>query len=250
MERELETKVADISGRVPEWSEGEILRMLGHDLKTPLGGISGFLELLDGTELTAEQRDHVETARECAENLRATLESILECARLESGKLVVSREPVDIRGLLKGIAQDFQPHVRGTEVTLEVVVGDDVPNRVLLDRTKTRQVIENLVGNAVKFTQTGGVTVRADAVIAPTGIARPPHLIKFTIEDTGVGIRDEDISHIFAPFFRSNHGTSSPGIGLGLAIVDKLVATLGGSLNIKSTLDVGTTVTVMLPFPA
>ncbi len=250
MERELETKVADIGGRVPEWSEGEILRMLGHDLKTPLNGVSGFLELLDGTELTAEQRDHVETARQCAENLRATLESILECARLDSGKLIVSREPVDIAELLKGIAHDFHPHVRETDVTLAVSVSDDFPNPILLDRTKTRQIIENIVGNAVKFTTAGAITIRAEAAITPTGIVRSPSLIKFTIEDTGIGIRDEEISHVFAPFFRSNHGMSSPGIGLGLAIVEKLVATLEGSLNIKSALDVGTTVTVMLPFSA
>ena len=248
MERELENKVADIGGGVPEWSQGEILRMLGHDLKTPLNGVSGFLDLLDGTELTTEQRDYVQTARQCAENLRETLENILECAQLDSGKLAVSREPVDMAELLKGIVDHFHPHIRGTEITLEIFISDDVPSSILLDRVKTRQIIENLVGNAIKFTKTGAITIRTDTAIASADTVHSSRLLKFTIQDTGIGIRDEDIARVFAPFFRCNHEVSSPGVGLGLTIVEKLVATLGGSLNIKSALGVGTTVTVMLPF--
>lgn len=233
------------------WRYDELLGMLGHDLRTPLNGAVGFLELLDSTELTAEQRDHLDTAMTCMRDLRVLLEGILECARMREGRLPINLQMVNLAEILRTLARQFALIVSKKGIRLELNLAPDIPGKLLLDEVKVRQITENLLNNAVKFTPDGGlITVRADAVEPPRNRTLSPGIFKIEIEDTGVGISEAELQKVFTPFFRGEGNDEvQKGAGLGLAIVERLVATLGGSITIKSSLGVGTMVTVVLPFP-
>lgn len=239
------------SKEAARWRYDELLSMLSHDLRTPLNGAMGFLELLDATELTAEQRDYLKTANGCLGNLRTMLEGVLRCVEMREGLIPITLQTVDLAETLRTLISHFSAQSTQKGVRFELELAPDLPESLCIDDAKVRQIAVNLMSNALKFTPAGGtITIRADAVGPPREKTLSPGIFKIEVEDTGIGISEAELQRVFDPFFcGASHDGELKGAGLGLAIVEKLVATLGGSITIKSSPGKGTSVSVVLPFP-
>ncbi len=192
------------------------LATLSHEFRTPLNGVLGMARLLDGTELSPEQRDYVKALKESGDHLLGLINDVLDLARLGAGKLELHPAPMEVESLLRQTAELMSPraHEKGIEVAWAAAPG---LGTVMGDEGRLRQVLLNFAGNAVKFTESGGVLIAAE----PEG----PGRIRFTVTDNGPGVPDEAKGRIFEPFTHADptHGGSAlGGAGLGLAIVQLL----------------------------
>lgn len=220
------------------WDHRELWSMLGHDLRTPLNGIQGFLDLLATTRLDAAQREYLETALECTLSLRSILDGILECTQIESGRLYLCYQATDVRELIASVLVQNRRFVNGTEVELRAEIPSEFPRLVSVDQSKLRQILMNLVGNAVKFTKQGNVLVRVAEEHA--------NEIILEVADTGVGIAPDQLNNVFEPYYQCAR-RDGRGLGLGLAIVKMLVTTLRGQAQVESVEGRGTVVTIRFP---
>lgn len=226
------------------WKQEELWGMLSHDLRTPLNAIQGFLDLLVGTRLEAEQRECVEMAIEGTESLRSILDGILECAKIDSGRFLISKQATNLRELVASVIHQYQMQAASAGLDLRLEVAADLPNLISFDKGKLRQILGNLIGNALKFTERGQVIVRVDHVLSEEKVLR------LDIIDSGIGISNDHLMKVFEAFYQGNQESlkQSSSIGLGLAIVKRLVDTLSGKVEIWSEKGHGTTVTVWLPY--
>lgn len=252
------------SSAVPEWlcppadagpAPGlpEVLGMLGHDLRAPLNGILGFLELLERTALDSEQRDCLTTARACGVELKETLDGILAGLEADAGRLPLHAEWHDVRGFLATVARTFELQAAQHGITFACEVNPSLPPLWYFDRIKLRQVLTNLVTNALKFTRPGGA-VWLDAGLGPLSTADAGPRLELRVRDSGVGIRTADLTRVFAPFERGRspggNGPARPGHGLGLAIVHRLTAALNGTVELRSAEGHGTEVRLRFAWPS
>ncbi len=236
-------------------AKSEFLAGMGHELRTPLNGILGYAQLLQQDSL--EEEDHksgLETIEQSGNHLLSIINDVLDLASIEARK--VELEPVDfylptflrstcdivrLRAEDKGISFIFQPYDFSSDKLLDSVP----PNRLHGDERRLRQVLINLLGNAVKFTDKGSVTLRAGAIIPES------HMFRFCVEDTGPGVTAEELESIFEPFRQvGERKKMREGSGLGLAISRNLVRLLGGELYVKSTFGQGTTFWFDIPLPS
>lgn len=227
--------------------KNEFLTNMSHEIRTPLNGILGMLQLLQGSTLDKEQEEFVELAVRSSQRLTSLLSDVLDLARIESGRLPVECKPFALRDVLESVEQLFQPAGRKKGIGLFLDIDPALPEKVAGDASRLRQILNNLVGNAFKFTETGSVVL--DAMVLPharDGQCR----ILFTVSDSGIGIPDNKLPRLFNPFSQAAEGftRSYQGAGLGLAIVKRLVDLMGGTLSLCSEQDVGTSVCVSLPF--
>lgn len=210
-------------------AEQQFLRLMSHEMRTPLNGVIGMIGLLQRTRLDGAQRAYADAARASAEHLLGLVNDLLDYARLEAGKLEFDSAPVDLEALVRGVAELLSPraHDKGLEIAWSVA--GDAPD-VLGDEGRLRQVLFNLAGNAIKFTETGGVRI---AVERAGGTHARPRLV-FTIDDTGPGVPDEARERIFEEFGHVDASDASRfgGAGLGLAVVRKLAAAMQGSVTV------------------
>ena len=215
-------------------AEQQFLRLMSHEMRTPLNGVIGMLGLLSRTRLDGAQRAYAEAARSSAEHLLGLVNDLLDYARLEAGKLEFDAAPVDLESLVRGVAELLSPraHERGLEIAWSVAA--DAPD-VLADEGRLRQVLFNLAGNAVKFTAQGGVRI---AVERAGGTDAAPRLA-FLIDDTGPGVPAEARERIFEEFGHVDATDASRfgGAGLGLAVVRKLAAAMDGSVSVAERPD-------------
>ena len=215
-------------------AEQQFLRLMSHEMRTPLNGVIGMLGLLSRTRLDGAQRAYAEAARSSAEHLLGLVNDLLDYARLEAGKLEFDAAPVDLESLVRGVAELLSPraHERGLEIAWSVDA--DAPD-ILADEGRLRQVLFNLAGNAVKFTATGGVRI---AVERAGGTDAAPRLA-FIIDDTGPGIPVEARERIFEEFGHVDVTDASRfgGAGLGLAVVRKLAAAMDGTVSVADRPD-------------
>ena len=230
-------EVAEAASRV----KSQFLANMSHEIRTPLNGLLGMLQLLRLSSLDSEQSEFVDTAIQSGRRLTSLLSDILDLSRVESGKLSLAQEPFPAAGLFADLAAAFGPACRERGIALRQDVDPSLPERLVGDETRIRQVLFNLVGNAVKFTPTGEVAVGAAAV--PGAKPGEAHVL-FTVADTGIGIPEDKLDSIFESFSQVENATTRrfQGAGLGLAIVRRLVELMEGSITIDSVPGHGTTI--------
>jgi len=220
------------------------LANMSHELRTPLNAILGFSQLISKDKtLNPSQRENIETINHSGEHLLGLINDILDLSKIESGRMNVRTHTFDLYHMLQELGEMFEVRARQKDLKLSVDIAPKVPQYVNTDEGKLRQVLINLVGNAIKFTHSGSVILRVD--LANSKISEPAAQncdLRFSVEDTGIGIVAEDLEHIFEPFMQSQSGnTSQDGTGLGLAISRQQVELLGSRLEIKSEPGIGST---------
>lgn len=239
---EQSTELRDASARAEEASaaKSEFLAHMSHEMRTPLHGVIGMLQLAIDDEQSPRRARQLEMARRSAESLLATIEDILDFSKIEARK--VELEPVyfSIRDLVHDTMKPLGVTAAAKDLILVTSISPDVPDSVWGDPLRLRQIIVNLVGNAIKFTDVGEVSLR---------ISMFDDVVKFEVRDTGIGIPEKHVNRIFEPFAQADNSRSRRhgGTGLGLAIVSRIVEAMGGTLRLQSTPGTGTSIAIELP---
>lgn len=225
-------------------AQSQFLAQISHEIRTPLNGVLGMTEVLSRTQLDQEQRGYVETIQGSGSSLLALINDILDYSKIEAGKMAFRREAVDVHHLLEQQVKLFLSQAEHKSLTLTCSIELAVPVWVMVDAQHLRQVLSNLVSNAIKYTDQGYVTLSLS--IDP----RAPRLLIFTIEDSGIGISQTDQKNLFSLYSQVDpvRQRKFGGTGLGLAISQELVVLMEGSLEVSSALTEGSCFTVKLPF--
>ena len=226
-------------------AKSEFLATMSHEIRTPMNGVLGMLRLMADGPLNERQQQQVRVMRSSSEILLGILNDILDYSRVESGEIEVDNAVFDLHELVEDIVVLMQGRAREKNLALDLSIAGDVPAAVTGDRQKLSQVLLNLLGNGIKFTDRGDVTLEVSNGADPDAIC-------LAVRDTGLGIADADLAHLFEPFYQAaasrRHGQQT-GTGLGLAISKRLVTAMGGHVEVETQPGEGSCFSVTLPLP-
>jgi two-component system, sensor histidine kinase and response regulator len=239
---------ATLAAQAASQAKSEYLANISRELRTPLNGVIGLLDIALERELSPELAEQLKTAESCADSLLGLLNDILDLSKIDAGKMTLETIPFDLRALLADCVKAPQPKATQNTVSLRAEVSPDVPREIWGDPLRIRQIVANLVSNAVKFTEHGSV----DVLVGGDFIQPGRFQLQITVRDSGTGIPAEKLLHIFDKFTPADGSVSRKfgGTGLGLAITRSLVELHGGEVQVQSELGRGTTFSVTLPCKA
>jgi PAS domain S-box-containing protein len=230
--------------------KAELIAMLSHDIRNPLNAIMGVVQLLDRGELNPQQRRFVQLLRSSSENMLNLLNHVLELSRAESSSFALTETPFDLHTIVGDAVATFDAAAREKGLTVRASVAGDIPTLLLGDPLAIGQILANLLGNAVKFTDQGGIEV----TIRAKDFATDAVTVSFAVRDTGIGISPDRVDKIFNEFTQASYDTAMRfgGTGLGLAITRKLLALYGSTVRVDSVPGQGSTFSfdLRLPVPA
>lgn len=227
-------------------AKSEFLSIVSHELRSPVNAILGLTSSLGNSTLPLDQREKLEAIAANGKAIEKIISDIINLSSIESGKVSVAKRPFSVRQCAQEVTGQFAAKARSLALALDSKVDPGVPNLVEGDSEKVRQILENLIGNALKFTERGGVTLEVSCArgeAAEPGSRRRVARLFFAIKDTGVGIAPERLENLFVPFSRisSDAGRSKGSTGLGLVIAKRLCELMGGSISVESRLGEGST---------
>ena len=245
MHREQQLRDAQQAAVEANRARGDFLANVSHELRTPMNAILGMTEIALGEPLPDEVHRYITTAHEAAHSLRALLNDILDFSKLESGNFVIHSEPFSLVNIVQETIKTMSTPAFSKGLELVCDMPPSLPTKVIGDPVRLRQLLTNLLGNAIKFTEHGEVILRVETVRLWPGEIR----LRFAVSDTGIGVAAEEQRRILEPFAQIDSSTRKPeGTGLGLAICSELLRLMGGKLSLKSSLGVGSTFSFRLSF--
>lgn len=225
-------------------AKSEFLATMSHEIRTPMNGVLGMATLLESSQLDATQRDYLQTIVHSGENLMNIINEILDFSKIEAGKMTIEERDFNLNKLIQNTLNLASHRASSCNNTVSTVIDDNVPDLVRGDYGRITQVLNNLIGNALKFTENGTIKIAIHSEIK-----EQTHWVSFEIEDSGIGIEKHQLTALFQPFSQADSSVTRKygGTGLGLAICKQLVELMGGTLMAKSTLGVGSTFSFTLP---
>jgi len=243
VQRTRELQIARDAADAASRAKSSFLANMSHELRTPLNAILGFSNLLRNGDISESQRKDLDIINSSGEYLLSLINDVLDVAKVESGRMELSLAPCDLKRLVREVTDLMRVRANENNLTLHLIESPKFPGAARTDAAKLRQVLINLLGNAIKFTDKGSITLRLDCRPGDGG----RHLLMFEVEDTGLGIAEDEQSRIFDAFVQAGKPRNQKGTGLGLSISRQFVELMGGSIQVSSNPGKGSRFRVELP---